>query len=211
MFQVAENSGLTDESYGPFEPESADRLTEAMALFERGKRLAPMVLRPAVPNPKLKPACVFFLNRLLFLHKDKARAVELRLFRSEIMTEARIGDWGDYVCFHCPSVESVFIGQLDFSRSSFQLVSRSTLTLSPSTPWRVMEYISDTSSLAQLKARKTHPILDILVVSHAQMTSPWGRDFFVFDGRIYVSSAVLKIAPDLVVTEAKCDLIDTAA
>ncbi|MFA9230042.1 MAG: hypothetical protein ACEQSU_04750 [Microgenomates group bacterium] len=211
MFQVAVNSGLTVESYGPFDPESADRLTEAMVLFEKGQRLAPLELNPVVLKPKHKPACVFFSNRLLLLHKDKAMEAGLKLFLSEIMAEARIGDWGDYFLFHCPSIENVFVDQLDFSRSLFELVSRSTMALSPSAPWEVMEYIRDTSSLAQLKARKTHPILDVLVVSNAQMSTPWSRDFFVFDGRIYVSTDLLKIAPELVVTEAKCNLIDTAA
>jgi hypothetical protein len=190
-FHVATNTGLDSENYGPFEVESVDLLKLAGDDFERGKRLLPLTVAPVVLGPKTKPAYVPFLGRFLFVLKAKARKEEVEFFADAIMTDVQVAGWGDYYVFHCPSIERQFTECLNLDRSAFELVRRSTMTLSPSTPWSVIEHINDVSSLRELFARKRRPALEVLVISRAQLKRWWTGSIFVFDGRVYFSSELL--------------------
>jgi hypothetical protein len=175
-------------------------------LFERKRVLRPLTVVPVVRAPKVRPTFVPFLGAMLFVHKDNELRSDVEILKSTIVTDVRIEGWGNYYALHCQSIERRFHRCLDFRRSTFELVRRSTLTLSPSSPWVVLDQINSVSSLPELKSRQRRPQLEVLVPATAQLKKRWAGSFLVFDRQVYFSSEVLQRAPDLLATEAKCDL-----
>jgi hypothetical protein len=181
IFQVAVNSGLSTEGYGPFEYESVCLTKEIRDKYKNGLSLPRLYLDPVVASPNIRPTYVLGLSQFIFILKSAATNEEIDFLSDSIMTEAEISGWGGYYMLYGPKIESKFVKSIDPSRSEFEVVRRSSMTLTSQKSLSAIKKITGIDDMDEIFRSKPRPILDVIVISKAHLLNRWRAGIFVLD------------------------------